>query len=372
MVSSTRPSRAVALAALLATSTTAFAPPSSTSIMPSPKVAGITKTAASTAPSAFASPQKSNDGTSLNMYSGYGWSCNNQGPRNVVDLHNMFVYAARPDLALTDKLIRLAKGSMKEVVNSLDDAKSPEGVVNRALRDMQVDLLKIKRAYAESTDLRRRLIMQKRQAEAVADDWYNRAAYALKSGYETSAKDALSQRIKYQESADDLQVQIDAATAASERLYGAMTTIEGTFRDALGRRTELITRAKTAQSVKQVNELLSEMLSGEEGKAKSYEAFSRLEEKVEKMEAEADGIESGSVFESRSSSAKTDKSADNLESEFEKLETSSAVEDEYEKLKKEVKAWKSGAGGSKSFQTDDEIEQELKKLGRKLIDSGFF
>lgn len=307
------------------------------------------------------------------------WSCNNpgRGPRNIVDLHNMFVYAARPDLALTDQLIRLAKGSMKEAVKSLDDSKSPEGTINRALQEMQNDVMKIKRAYAESIDLQRRLSMQKRQAEAVAEDWYRRAAYALKSGYEASAKEALSQRINYQDSANDLQVQIDAASAASERLYDAMTTIEGTFRDALGKRSELITRAKTAQTVKQVNDLLGEMLTeGNDKAVKSYDAFTRLEEKVQNMEAEAEGVGSvkeGSIYESRSSSPR-DSSVDKLENEFEKLETSAAVEDEYEKLKKEVKKWNTGTEGvgGMSFKTDDEIEKELKKLGRRLIESGFF
>lgn len=357
MVSSLRSSRAVALAALLASTTTAFTPPSTA---PSHKVSGVTKPVSM---SPFPSPDKTNGGVSLNMYS-------NPRPRNIVDLHNMFVYAARPDIALTDQLIRLTKNTMKEFVKSLEDSK-PERVVNRALQDMQTDLIKIKRAYAESVDMRRRLISQKRQADAVADDWYRRAAYALKSGYEMSAKEALSQRIKYQDSAKDLQVQIDAASAASERLYDAMATIEATFRDAVGKRTELITRAKTAQSVKQVNDLLHEMLTDENGNTKSYDAFNRLEEKVQKMEAEADGVES--VYESRDNSA-SDKSVDKIENEFEKLETSEALEDEYAKLKKEVKGWKTGSGSTskKPFLTDEEIEQELKRLGRKLVDIGFF
>eukprot|EP00567_Pseudictyota_dubia_P004407 CAMPEP_0197435684 /NCGR_PEP_ID=MMETSP1175-20131217/3246_1 /TAXON_ID=1003142 /ORGANISM="Triceratium dubium, Strain CCMP147" /LENGTH=351 /DNA_ID=CAMNT_0042964787 /DNA_START=88 /DNA_END=1143 /DNA_ORIENTATION=- len=278
----------------------------------------------------------------------------------LIKAHKMFVYAARPDLALFDGMVQAAKTSMENVANSIE-SQTPEKELNKCLVDMQDDLLKIKKAYAETMDRQRRMLHQKRQIEAVSDSWYRRAMYALRLGYERNARDALLQRQPYVAAAENLQVRIDAQAAAMDRLYAGAQLLESEFREAVAKKSDLVTRAKTARSVKEVNE----MLSGLTGK-RSIDAFHKLEEKVEAMEAEAEASSKEIV----GKSVLTDDAA-GLEMKFKVLEGEEEMERELKKLKeKRNTSDPISAVPFSSLKSDSEIVHELEELGRKLLESG--
>mmetsp|Transcript_9410 Transcript_9410/g.22204 ORF Transcript_9410/g.22204 Transcript_9410/m.22204 type:complete len:162 (-) Transcript_9410:83-568(-) len=87
-------------------------------------------------------------------------------------------------MGLVDRFLRVAKGNVNAVLQNLE---APEKIMNQAVEDMQNDLIKIRQTYAEVTASQRRLIKQKQQASAVAEDWYGRAQLALERGNEDLA-----------------------------------------------------------------------------------------------------------------------------------------------------------------------------------------
>merc|ERR1712232_883545 len=127
------------------------------------------------------------------------------------------------------------------------------------------------------------LMKQKEQAEALGDDWYKRAQLALQKGSEDLAREALNRRQQQVDAANSIQDQIDAQAASIDKLYEGMQTLEKKIVEAKSKKEEMIARARTAQSTQKVND----MLGGITGKT-SMDAFNRMEEKVNALEAQAE------------------------------------------------------------------------------------
>jgi phage shock protein A len=234
---------------------------------------------------------------------------------------------------LVDRFIRVARGNVNSVLSRFED---PEKVMDQALSEMQNDIAKIRQTYAEATAGQRRLLSQKAQYESVADDWYRRAQLALKtSNNEGLAREALARREQALQKAATFQQQVDGQAANLDKLYEGMKALEGQILRAQTRKSELASRAKTAQSTVWVNDMLSG-LSG----TTSMDAFRRMEDKVAALEASAEVsadmlLSSSNALLSRPSLMESSSTSTtmNIELEFQRLESSDAVEQELEKLR---------------------------------------
>jgi phage shock protein A len=180
----------------------------------------------------------------------------------------------------------------------------------------------VRQAYAEAIAGQRRLQRQKDQADAVASDWYNKAQLALRRGNEGLAREALARRQLELDKAGTLQRQMDTQGGAIDKLYTAMNALDVKIREAASKQQQLVARARTAKSTAQVND----MLSGLTGKT-SMDAFVRMEQKVEALEAAAEVSAEMSLLPGSIGSK------DSLDMEFRLLEQSSKVDEELEKLK---------------------------------------
>jgi len=222
--------------------------------------------------------------------------------------------------------------------------------MNQAVEDMQSDLVKVRQSYAEITATQRRLLKQKEQADALGEDWYGRAQLALQAGKEDLAREALSRRQQQIDQSNSLAAQIDQQAESIDKLYEGMQTLEAKIMDAKAKKEQMIARARTAQSTQKVND----MLSGVTGKT-SMDAFSRMEEKVEALEAAAEvSAEMGSMGNALPGGS-------SIEKEFALLEGKSAVDDELARMKGLLNP--SNAGEKKSSGNPD-VDAEMEKLKR--------
>lgn len=224
--------------------------------------------------------------------------------------------------------------------------------MTQALEDMQTDLVKVRQSYAEITATNRRLLKQKEQADALAQDWYKRAQLALSKGEEGLAKEALSRRQQQTETAEGLQIQIDMQANAVDKLYDGMQALESKILEAKSKKEQMVARARTAQSTQKVND----MLGGITGNT-SMDAFTRMEEKVEALEAAAEvSGEMGSM----GGRSLPGSSGGSVEAQFKLLESSSSVDKELEEMKKMLG---STSSASKKDDMDDELERLKKDAG---------
>lgn len=249
---------------------------------------------------------------------------------------------------LFDRFSRVAKGTINEALKKMED---PEKILNQAVEDMQADLVKVRQSYAEVTATQRRLLKQQEQAQAIADDWYGRAQLALQKGNDELAKEALTRRQQQLDVVNDLQSQIDVQNMSIDKLYEGMQALESKIMESKAKKEQMIARARTAESTQKVND----MLSGVTGKT-SMDAFNRMEEKVEALEAAAEvSSEMGSI----GGNALPGSSDADLEKQFKMLEGASAVDDELKKMKGML----SGSTDNKKGDVDDELAKLKKEAG---------
>jgi phage shock protein A len=258
---------------------------------------------------------------------------------------------------LFDRFFRVAKSNLNLVLNSLED---PEKILNQATEDMQNDLLKIRQSYAEVTANQKRLARQKTQAESLANDWYNRAQLALRSNNEGLAREALTRRQIALDEAATLQQQMDTQGQALDKLYEGMQMLEQRILESKSKKDQMAARAKTAKTTIKVND----MLSGITGKT-SMNAFQRMEEKIEALEAAA---ENSANMKSLFGDALPGSDDAILEKEFARLESSSKIDDELNKMKgllKEGKAPKLLTSGGSRLEQEFHMENKFRELERE-------
>jgi len=257
---------------------------------------------------------------------------------------------------LFDRFSRVVKSNVDSVLKSVED---PEKIMNQALEDMQNDLVKIRQSYAEVTATQRRLMKQKEQCESMAEDWYQRAQLALQKGNEELAREALSRRQTQTDEANTIAQQIDAQAASIDKLYEGMQMLEKKILESKSKKEQMAARARVAKSTQQVND----MLGGITGKT-SMDAFTRMEEKVEALEAAAEvSAEMGSMGNNMLPGSE----GASIESQFKALEAASEVDDELKKLKGLLGGSSSDSSGSSSSSSssapsDPKVDDELEKM----------
>eukprot|EP00980_Cylindrotheca_fusiformis_P019158 scaffold6493_cov81-Cylindrotheca_fusiformis.AAC.3 len=274
-------------------------------------------------------------------------------------------------MGLFDRFVRVTKANLDGILKGLED---PEKVMTQALEDMQNDLVKVRQSYAEVTATQRRLLKQKEQCDSMAEDWYQRAQLALKKGNEELAREALSRRQVQNDESKALQLQIDSQASNIDKLYDGMQMLEKKILESKSKKDQMVARARTAQSTQKVND----MLGGVTGKT-SMDAFTKMEEKVEALEAAAEvSAEMGSI----GGKMLPGSAESSLESQFRALEAGSEVDDELKKLKgllgesssssssssstKRVAAASSSSSSSEAPPKVDEakVDDELEKMKR--------
>jgi phage shock protein A len=257
------------------------------------------------------------------------------------------------EMNIVDRFFRVVKSNVNSILSGMED---PEKVLDQAMDDMQRDLVKIRQSYAEISATQKRAIKSKEQAEKLAADWYKRAQLALEADDEELAKEALSRRQIQLESIAQLIKQIDTQEAAVTKLYDSMSQLDGKILDAKRTKDEFVARARTAKTSQQVNDMLSSVTG-----TTSMDAFERMKEKVENMEAEAEVA--GEL--AAASSGSTSKS---MEDRFKLLESGNKVDDELDALRKQLpdRSQKVEIAGELPRPMDTAIDEEYERLKKEL------
>ncbi len=204
-----------------------------------------------------------------------------------------------------DRLSRLLRANLNDLVSKAED---PAKILDQSVADMQADLVKLRQAVATAIASQKRLQNQAEQAEAQSRTWYERAELALKKGEEDLARESLSRRKTYTDTANALNAQISSQSTQVETLKRSLTALEGKIAEAKTKKDMLKARAQAAQAQEQLQNAVGSLSTNS-----SMAAFDQMEEKVLNMEA-------------RSQAAAELAGAD-LESQFAALEGSNVDEE---------------------------------------------
>jgi phage shock protein A len=185
-------------------------------------------------------------------------------------------------MGLFDRIWRLIRANLNDLVNKAED---PEKILEQTVLDMQEDLIQMRQAVAQAIATQKRTERQCSQAGSTADEWYRRAQLALQKGDETLAREALTRRKSYQDTADAMKEQLAQQTVVVNQLKQNMMKLEGKISEARTKKDLLIAKARSAQASQQINEMLGRTTTGG-----AMQAFERMEEKVLQLEAQSEAV----------------------------------------------------------------------------------
>ena len=248
-----------------------------------------------------------------------------------------------------DRLSRLLRANLNDLVSKAED---PVKILDQAVSDMQDDLVKLRQAVAMAIASQKRLKNQAEQAESQARTWYERAELALKKNEDDLAREALTRRKTFQETATSLGTQVQTQSAQVETLKKSLVALEGKIAEARTKKDMLKARAQAAQAQQQLQSTVGSM-----GTNSAMAAFERMEDKVESLEA--------------SSQAAAELAGADLDSQFAALEGGDDVDDELAALRKQVQ------GGSETAALPaadsevkpvkvEEVDADLEELRRSI------
>lgn len=217
-------------------------------------------------------------------------------------------------MGLFDRIFRVVRANFNSLVSAAED---PEKILEQAVMDLQEDLVQLRQAVAGAIASQKRTERQCAQTQSNADEWYRRAQLALQKGDENLAREALSRRKTYQETAKALSGQIEQQTVIVSQLKQNMRVLESKIADAKTKKDMYIARARSARASEKLNELVGHIDAGA-----TVNAFERMEEKVLQLEARSQAI--------------ADLGADTLEKQFASLEGSTDVDAELATMKSQM------------------------------------
>ena len=217
-------------------------------------------------------------------------------------------------MGLFDRISRVIRANLNSLVGQAED---PEKILEQTVLDMQEDLIQLRQAVAQAIATQKRTERQCSQAQSTAEEWYRRAQLALEKGDDHLAREALTRRKSYQETADSMKGQLEQQSVVVTKLKQNMLTLESKISEAKTKKDLYVARARSAKASQQLNDML-----GRVGTGSAMSAFERMEEKVLQLEAQSEAI--------------AELGADDLEKRFASLEGGESVDDELAAMKAQL------------------------------------
>lgn len=174
---------------------------------------------------------------------------------------------------------------MKANINDLlDRAEDPEKMIKQMVIEMEEAVNKATIAVGSAIANEKQLERQYNKQTAEANGWQQKAVQAVSAGRDDLAKAALERKNMISKNVMDLERMLGEARTTATSLRGQLDQIKSKLDEARMRQNTLIARAQAAKAKKQI----AQSFAGVGGDA--FSKFDKLEQKVEKQEAEADAF----------------------------------------------------------------------------------
>jgi phage shock protein A len=182
-------------------------------------------------------------------------------------------------MGILDRVSTLLRANINDMI---DRAEDPEKVVKQLIADMNNQLVQVKTQVAASIADEKQLYQRYQDNQAKATDWQQRAELAVEKGQDDMAREALSRRNAFQQTATGFKEQYDQQAGQVEQLKDALHQLEAKIQDAQTKEELLIARARRAKAETQIRTTLSGL-----DQSSALASFQRIEEKVSQQEARA-------------------------------------------------------------------------------------
>ena len=201
------------------------------------------------------------------------------------------------------RLSDLIKANVNDMI---DRAEDPEKMVKQIILEMQTELTKATQNYGKAKASERLAEKKYLEAQKISSDWEAKAKMALSKGDQELAKQALARKVKADEDLNNYKEMYESISAQTDAIGDQVEVLRAKLEEAKSRQAMLIARSQMA------------------------EKFQKMEEKIERKEAEAD------AFTEIAGNNLAGGSGDDLRDSFEKLESDAKVDAELQRLMAEM------------------------------------
>lgn len=169
----------------------------------------------------------------------------------------------------------------------LDKAEDPEKMLNQLILEMNEQLVEAKKAVASAIADQKRLEKACDSEKDSAKNWENKAVLALKAGDESLAKEALIRKQENDTAVQQYGKQLADQTVSVDKLKNSLKDLQDKISEAQRKKNLLIARAKRAEAQKKIQATISSVSNN----TSAFDAFDRMSQKVDQMEAQADAMQ---------------------------------------------------------------------------------
>jgi phage shock protein A len=205
------------------------------------------------------------------------------------------------------------------VTDLLDKAEDPAKMIRMIIMEMEETLVEVRASAARTIADQKEMRRQIAKLDRLQDSWVERAELALSKGREDLAKQALFEKQKSADMADQLNTEIEVLNDALRASEADIAKLQNKLREARARQNAVMTRMESAQN----RTRLREMYSG----PKVDDAFSRfdvLERHADLAEGEADALSLGAAPKTLEEEISELRNADKVDAELEALKATLA------------------------------------------------
>ncbi|MCA1951125.1 PspA/IM30 family protein [Gracilinema caldarium] len=213
-------------------------------------------------------------------------------------------------MGIFSRLKTLISSNVNDMINK---AENPEKMLNQLIIDMNEQLIESKKAVAMAIADEKKLERETMNQQAQAQEWERKAMLAVRAGQDDLAKEALLRKQEYENNYVEYKKQWEAQKASVEKLKESLRELQNKIEEAQRKKNLLIARAKRAEAQQKIQNTISNVT----GNKSAFEAFDRMAQKVDQLEAEADAAKELEDFSKDT----------NLEKRFAALEKSDASAD---------------------------------------------
>ena len=205
-------------------------------------------------------------------------------------------------MGLFDRLSSLIKANLNDLISK---AEEPEKLLEQSILDMRSQLAKAKQQVAAAIADEKRLRDQAEQELKQSQEWEQRAMLAIQQNRDDLARQALLRQQEHAEHGEALQRTWQTHSAETEKLKSLLRDLNDKIEEAKRKKNLLLARARRAEAQQRIQQTMGGL-----SEKSAFEAFARMEEKIEQNERKL--IASAEIDE--------EFSGDRLTSDFKKLE----------------------------------------------------